>query len=99
MGTEGEAEKRDWYGAKDECNNFAVGAVVDLASIHNSREDAFITTMLADLPADEFSSFWIGAGIDLSIEGKVAVTIPEHYCKSVLADLDKLLAETSACGM
>ena len=64
MGTEGEAEKRDWYTAKDECNNFAVGAVVDLASIHNSREDAFITTMLADLPADEFSSFWIGAGID-----------------------------------
>ena len=69
MGIEGDDSKKDWRGAKDACANYAVGAVYDLASMHNPREAAFVTTMLADLPGDKFVSFWIGAAEGASTEG------------------------------
>ena len=69
MGIESEESKKDWHTAKDACKNFAVGAVVDLASIHNARDSAFVTTMLADLPKDRFVSFYIGANEGAATEG------------------------------
>ena len=69
LGFEGEDSKKDWNGAKDACNNFQVGKAYDLASIHNPREAAYVTTMLADLPNDVFTSFWIGANEGAATEG------------------------------
>ena len=69
LGTEGEESKKDWHGAKDACINFDRDAVYDLVSMHSSREAAFVTTMLADLPSDKFVSFWIGAIEGAATEG------------------------------
>ena len=69
MGYDGEDQQKDWHTAKDACINFDAGRVFDLASIHNAREAAFVTTMLADLPKEKFSSFWIGATEGAATEG------------------------------
>ena len=69
LGTEGEESKKDWHGAKDACINFDRDAVYDLVSMHSSREAAFVTTMLGDLPSDKFVSFWIGATEGAATEG------------------------------
>ena len=69
LGMEKEDAKKDWRGAKDACINFANDGAYDLVSMHNPREGAFVTTMLADLPDEQFSSFWIGATEGAGTEG------------------------------
>ena len=53
----------DWHGAKDKCKEVGLG--VELASVHNVREAAILTTMLAELPDDSSHEsrpkLWIGA--------------------------------------
>lgn len=58
MGYEDEAGAVDWHRAKDKCKEIGMG--VELASIHNAREAAILTTMLTGLKEDHFK-LWIGA--------------------------------------
>jgi hypothetical protein len=66
---DGQNEKRNWHNAKNRCNNYAVGAFSDLASIHSEREAAFITTMLAGKTNDNNTALWTGGHVMQNNQG------------------------------
>ena len=66
---DGQQDKRNWKNAKNRCNNYAVGAFADLASIHSEREAAFITTMLAGQTNDNNSALWTGGYVRINNQG------------------------------
>ena len=52
-----DTSRTDWHSAKDSCRD---ELNAELASIHSSREEAKITTMLVSLPS-EVDRIWFGA--------------------------------------
>ena len=69
-------DKKNWHNAKNRCNNYAVDAnhYADLASVHNEREAAFITTLLAGWQNDNKSALWIGGYIPQNNQGQFGWT-------------------------
>ena len=72
MSVHGERSLKSWHNAKNRCNGYAVdnNHFADLASIHNEREAAFITTLLAGSQNDGNSSLWVGGYVPPNNQGQ-----------------------------